>query len=151
VGVGGRYIVARYRRATSLVTNLWLDTETGETFGESDTEVLRRFRAWVAAGNTPDDTPVAVVTAPDPTTTRPGKIARLAQTAKAALAAPSISTPGEKLVATVFGQALDALAQLDPLPSDPVTITLDKAPDQPMPIRAPAKVMNAGKAPVGIQ
>jgi hypothetical protein len=103
--------VARYRRATSLVTNLWLDTETGEMFGESDTEVLRRFRAWVAAGNTPDDTPVAVVTAPDPTTTRPGKIARLAQhKPRQGLAAPSISTPGEKLVATVFGQALDALA-----------------------------------------
>jgi hypothetical protein len=140
--------MARYQRDSDWVTNTWRDNETGESFAESDTPAWRRLQEWIAEGNTPDTTPFAVTVAPKPEDSRPGKIAKLAAQAKQGLADPSISTPGEKRMATIFGQALDALAALDPLPPAPVVVTGVIAPDQPP---APPRVRNAGRKPVLLQ
>jgi hypothetical protein len=82
--------------------------------------------------------------------TRPGKIAAIAAQAKAALGNTTISTPGEKALATVLSQVLDGLAGLDTVPTGPAIITV-APPPPPVRVKLPTDMLNAGTKPVRIQ
>jgi hypothetical protein len=139
--------MARYQLATALATNIWYDSVTGESFTEGDNAAWNRMQEWIAAGNTPDNTPATPAAPPfRPQDTRPGKIAAIAAQAKTALANTTISTPGEKALAAVLSQVLDGLAGLDPVPSAPPVITVPKAPVV-VPGKPPTDMLNAGTKP----
>jgi hypothetical protein len=143
-------MVARYQLATALATNIWYDNVTGESFVEGDNPAWNRMQEWIAAGNTPDNTPFTPNVPFKPQDTRPGKIAAIAAQAKAALGNTTISTPGEKALATVLSQVLDGLAGLDTVPTGPAIITV-APPPPPVRVKLPTDMLNAGTKPVRIQ
>jgi hypothetical protein len=138
--------MARYQLATALATNIWYDNVTGESFAEGDNAAWNRMQAWIAAGNTPDNTPLTPSIPFTPQDTRPGKIDAIAAQAKAALANAVINTPGEKALAAVLTQVLDGLAGLDTVPSAPPIITVPKVPVV-TPGKPPTGMGNAGTTP----
>jgi hypothetical protein len=138
--------MARYQLATALATNIWYDNVTGESFTEGDNAAWNRMQEWIAAGNTPDNTPATPNIPFKPQDTRPGKIAAIAAQAKAALTNATISTPGEKALAAVLTQVLDGLAGLDTVPTGPAIITVPKTPVV-VPGKPPTNVGNGGTKP----
>jgi hypothetical protein len=46
---------ARYKRVTPLHDELWIDTETGASFGNSETKEYLAYQEWLAQGGVTDD------------------------------------------------------------------------------------------------
>ena len=46
--------MARYKRVTPLHDELWIDTETGASFGNSETKEYLAYQEWLAQGGVPD-------------------------------------------------------------------------------------------------
>lgn len=131
----------KYRLANNVRDNVWLNTETGESFTDDDKQarVYRDMQTWLAAGNEIGP-PASIVNPARPA--RGDRIKQITTAGRAALASAPLVSDGEKALGTIFGQMLNALEALDvapppQLPQTPVPPPKANPPGPPVQLGPP--------------